>query len=425
MAQGLSPQKYDRLYSLSNRGEYGTLIQHLRDHDDENVRFGASGVLAESVEEFKEAVTPEAQEVLVDSVLNDPSDAVRANVISILLEIDESTLDTVVTRLQAEPEATPTGTPYPLILTKWHSKPKPELRYLAVVGFERVGSASAAQKLRTTIKRENNMRVLKRAIKAGGKIGDETFVTPIQEQLRVEDAQYDSSVNEEQIREVKEAAVQALVRIGSNAAYEALLTASRGTDEQLKEQVLSEIGKFGAEDTVDVIVRELDNDENDELRKEAAEGVITTFRESEFDEGDSIRQQTIDKISEEVSIDVSTEFASIVAESPRKSEKRNAAWMLGQLESTSDETVESLLTALQDDDANLRQIATASLTKLDPTEIEPKIDAFIDEIDSESEAYQLASFIKSNLKDEAEEAKKELVDYSYVASPSDYTTDRE
>lgn len=421
MADGLSPKKYDHLYSLSNRGEYGQLIQHIRNHRAENVRFGAAGVLSESIEGFKSELTPEYQQALVDSVLNDPSDAVRANVINVLLEIDASTIDTIITRLQAEPQATPTGTPYPLILTKWHAKPKPELRYLAVVGFGRVASNSAIQKLRITIQRESNMRVLQRAIREGGKVGDETFVTPIQERLRVDHEQYDASVNRAEIMAVKQAAVEALVKLGTDAAYEALLTASRGADEALKEHALSEIGKFGAEETVDVIVDELDNEENDALRQEAASGVITTFREAAFEEADSIRQQAIKQISEEVSTDVSREFASIVSDSPRKSEKRNAAWLLGQLEAETDIAVDSLIAAMEDDDEYLAKIATASLTNVDSTELTEKIESLLETLTAGSEAYELATFLKSHLQDDAEEAKKELVEYRYVTCPSDYS----
>lgn len=424
MAQGPSPKKSDHLYSLSKRGAYGKIIQHIQDHDDEHVRFGAAGVLSESIHGFKQQMTPEARKALISVVLSDPSDSVRANVLRVLIEIDESMVDNVIARLEMEPQATPTGTPYPLILTKWHSTRRPELRYLSVAGFGNVASKSAISKLRTTVEREENLLVLKRAIKESGEVGDEKFVTPIQGYLRVDDDTYQLSANETEIREIKQTAVEALVKIGTDAAYEALVTASRGTDEELREHVISEIGKFGAQNTVDLIVDELNNEDNDELRGEAAEGVITSFTESEFEEGHSVREQAIDMISEDVETDVTDEFVSIVDESPRKSEQRNAAWLLGQLEDTSEETVDCLLDALNDDDAYLRKVATASLAKLDPNEIAGKIDDFLDAVDEDTEAHTLGRFVKSNLEDEAEKAKKELVDYSYISDPSDYTTQR-
>mgnify|MGYP006276319965 FL=1 len=424
MAGSPTPRNTDQLYALSNRGEYGRLIAYIRNHNKENVRFGAAGVLSESIEGFKEEITPQYQQALVESVLNDPSDDVRATVLNVLLAIDESTIDTIITRLETEPQSTPTGTPYPLILTKWHGKPRAPLRFLAVAGFGRARSRNTIEKLRTTIIREENMRVLRRAIEEGGAVGDERFVTPIQEHLRMDNEKYEGTTKSKQVERVKEAAVEALVKIGSSGAYEALLTASRSSDETLKEHVISEIGKFGAQDTIDVVVDKLDSDDNDTLRQEAAEGVMTTFREADFEDGHSVRQRTIEQIDEEISTDVSEEFATIISEAPRNAEKRNAAWLLGQLESETDIAVDSLLDALEDDDEYLRTIATASLTNIEHAQLEEKVDAVLNTADEDSEAHKLASFLKSHLTNDAAAAKKELVDYRYVSKPSDYTVDR-
>ncbi len=421
MAQSPSPDTADYLYSLANRGEYGELIRHIRDHDDQHVRYGAAGILAESADAFAEAVTPQTQQALIGCVLSEPSDAVRANILNVLLTVDESTFDTIITRLEADPQSTPTGTPYPLILTKWHGKPRAPLRFLAVAGFGRVESRNTIEKLRTTIIREENMRVLRRAITEGGDVGDERFVTPIQEHLRKDNEKYEGTSRSGLVDQVQQAAVEALVKIGSSGAYEALLSASRSANETLKEQVISEIGKFGAQDTVDVVVDKLDADDNDTLRQEAASGVITSFTQSSFEESHSVRQRTIEKIDDEISTDVSAEFAGIVSEAPRNAEKRNAAWLLGQLESETDIAVDSLLDALADDDEYLRTIAAASLTNIDHAELEQKVDAVLETADEESDAHKLASFLKTHLHNDAEAAKKELVDYRYVSEPSDYT----
>ena len=422
MAQTPSPNTADYLYSLANRGRYGELIRHIRDHDEQSVRYGAAGILAESANGFAEAVTPQTQQALIDCVLTEPSDAVRANILNVLLAVDESTFDTIITRLEANPEATPTDTPYPLILTKWHSSGRPTLRFLAVVGFGRVRSQTATAKLRTTLSRETDLRVLRRALEEAGTVGDGTFVTPIQEHLRAGDDAFQQSAHSEQIGAIKEAAVEALVEIGTDAAYEALVTASRSTDDKLKEHVIGKIGRFGAKETVDLVVDELDEESNEAIREEAAGGVIATFTETGFDEGDAVRQQAIEKIAEDVSADVSEEFASIVEESPHTSEQRNAAWLIGQLESSSEKTIDCLLEALEADDPDLRKIASASLTKLDEARVEEKIESLLATVDEDTEAYTLASFIQSNLQDTAAEAKKELVEYTRVTTPSDYTT---
>lgn len=422
MAESPARGTADYLYSLADRGEYAELIRHIRDHSDQHVRYGASGILAESADSFAEEVTPETQQALIDCVINEPSDAVRANVLSVLLTVDESTFDTIITRLEADPQATPTDRPYPLILTKWQSADRRSLRFLAIVGFARVRSQSTISKLRTVLKRETDFRVVKRAIEAAGTVGDETFVSPIQEYLRADGAEFHQSVTDKQLESVREAAVESLVKIGTDAAYEALVSASRSTDDDLKGHVISEIGRFGAQETVDLVVDKLDDEDNETVREEAAAGVITTFTETDFDEGGAVRQQAIEKMAEEISTDVSAEFASIVEDSPRKSEQRNAAWLLGQLETTNSEAIDTLVSTLNDEDDNLRKIASASLTKLDQSDVDEKIDSFLESVDEDSEAHTLASFVQSTLHSSGEEAKKEMVEYTHVADPSDYTS---
>lgn len=424
MAESPSPNQTDHLYALANRGDYDKLVGYIRNHDDENVRYGAAGIVAESLPEFTAQVTTQTQRLLVESVLADPSDAVRAHVVNILLEIDESTIDNIITQLELDPQSTPTDTPYPLILTKWHSSPRAPLRFLAVVGFGRVGSQSTTAKLRTTITRETDLRVLRRAIEEAGTIGDKTFVSPIQEHLRAGNDEFQQSDTEE-IDRIKQAAVDALIQIGTGAAYEALVTASRSTDDKLKEHVIGEIGRFGAGETVDLVVDELGTEANEELRTEAAEGIITTFTEAEFEEGDAVRQRAIEKIADDVSIDVSAEFASIVEDSPYESEQRNAAWLLGQLESANEEAASCLVDAIQADDEYLRKIASASLTQVDAPGIESEIESILEAVDEDTEVYTLASFVQSARRSTAEEAKKELVEYTHVVDPSDYTTSRQ
>ena len=403
MVEEPSSELFDKFYALSTRGAYDELIRYLRGHDEEDVRYGAAGVLSESAEDFATEITSPTRKALVDSVLNDPSDAVRANVVKTLLAIDESIADNIITRLEMQPESTPTEAPYPLVLTKWHERQWPELRYLAVVGFGRVASQTTIEKLRTTVQRETDLRVIRRAIEESGALGDETFVTPIKSYLRIDDDNRYQSADPEQIRQTKQAAVEALVTIGTEGAYEALRTASRGTDTELKACAISEIGRFGTDETVDLIVDELHNEDGG-VRQEAAEGLITAFTESDFEEGDTVRQQALEKIGDDVDASVSDEFASIVDDSPHKPEQRNAAWLLGQLETATEETVESLLAALKHEDDYLRIIAAAGLTTLDPALVDQKLSAFIESVDEESPAHDLASMIQSRLQDGPEKA---------------------
>ncbi|ERH07726.1 MAG: hypothetical protein J07HN4v3_00089 [Halonotius sp. J07HN4] len=48
-------------------GKYGELIRYHRHHNEENLRYGAAGVLAESVDRFAEQVTPYTRKALAES----------------------------------------------------------------------------------------------------------------------------------------------------------------------------------------------------------------------------------------------------------------------------------------------------------------------------------------------------------------------
>lgn len=408
----------DQLYRLSEQGEFDTLINYIQQHSNESVRYGAVGVLSESTHAFVEQITQQQQQALISIVLSEPSDRIRAKILHLLLEIDESTLDNIITRLETNPKNTPTNKPYPLVLTYWVGKPQPELRLLAVVGFGHIGDQSSITKLRTLLREETNLRVINRAIKEAGDIGDESFVDPIQDYLRVDETGFQGASHEMK-RDVQQTAIQALIKIGTNAAYEALVTACRTTDDELKKHAISEIGKFGARDTVDFAIDGLDGDDAD-MRQKAAKGVLTNFTETNFDEGDEVRQQALEKISSEINTQPHKEFRDIITESDRVVEKRNAAWLLGQLENIDNETINTLLDALHSDDEYLRKIAAASIWNSDDDMLSRKIQQFLSQTDQETAAYDIAKSIHAQLQQSADEVKKDVVNYTYISHPDEY-----
>lgn len=418
---GTDQTKDDYLYALANRHEYAELVKHIKRHNKENVRFGAAGILLESVSSFSNYITPNLRSHLVNSVLTDPSDAVRGKVIELLVEIDPNIADSVIIRLETNPQQTPANSPYPLILTKWHTSQHTGVRYLAVVGFGRAGSQTATKRIETTLIRENEPVVLTRAAQEAGELGDELFVTPLQNYLQADHNELDIPATRTETNQLKKACIDSLIEIGTDGAYEALVTASRSTDEELKQQVIGQIGRFGAKDTVDLVVDELDNDESEQVRSEAAEGVITSFTESNGD-GDTIRQRAIEKIGEQIENDVSAEFASIVDESENKLERRNAAWLLGQLGESNGKAINTLTDSIQSDDKYLQRISAASLAQLNDESITRQVESVLSKTDEGTEAHKLSEYVQSALVDTAEEAKKEVIEYTEVSDPSDYTS---
>lgn len=419
-----SPQSStsDYLYALSNRGEYGELVKYVRYHDNESVRYGAAGILSESAHGFKNHATPQMRQLLIDTVLNDPSDAVRAHVIELLLTMNEEIIDNIITRLEVNPVETPVDYPYPLVLTKWCSSNRPGLRYLAAAGFGSTASQTAVTKLRKLLIEDEHPRVLSRAMNEASTVGDETFVTPIQSYLRNDPEDLDKIGTQSDIQRVKRASVEALIGIGTDAAYEALISASRSSNEEIKQYAISEIGRFGAEDTLELIIDELHTDSTAPVREEAAEGLLTAISESGFEESHDVRRDAIQTLGDDVSKDVCSEFASIVETGERISQKRNAAWLLGELQESNEEVITTLLASLTARDEYLQKVASASLLQLDDTAVLEHVDDFLSRVDADSDAHQLASFVQANVVDESKKAKQEVIEYSYITDPDEYTS---
>lgn len=404
----------DILYSLSNKGEYGKLIEYIQKHNDKHVRYGAAGVLLESVYEFKMKANKEDHKKLIDIVLTEPNDSIRAKVLEILIQIkDESVLETIITRLGSSSYPTPKKTPYPRILTKWHSSTYYTLRLLAVVGFGSITEKSYKTKLRTSIRKESHVKVLRRAIEEGGKIGDETFVTPIQNYIYNPSDEFQTT-DESEVEDIKKTAIEALVEIESDAAYEALLAATRKKDKSLKEHAIKKIGEFGAERSLDIVVDKLDAKDS-KIRKSAAESVLDTVSES--DDSHSIRMKIIEELNKDSDVNVTDQFSEIVSDADENPKRRNSAWLIGQLEESSENNIEALLQAVVSEDPYLQKIAAASLYKLDKDSVIEHIEEYLTEVNTNSDEYELLKYIKSRLETDY---KKEVVEYTYVTKPSDY-----
>lgn len=406
----------DFLYSLSSQGNYDKLITYIENHDDKHVRYGASGVLLESSNQFRMQANSEQVQRLIQITLTEPNHQIRAKVLEILVEIEgESALEDVIDRLGSSAYPTPTDTPYPRILTRWHSSQYYSLRLLSIIGFGTLSEESYNIKLKTSIQKESHPKVLRRAIEEGGKLRDETFVKPIQQYIYASDTEFQTT-NQDEIKEIRKTAIEALVTIGSDAAYEALLTATRKQNKTLKKHALKKIGEFGVNQSLDVAVDELDA-EDQEIRKSAAESVLNSFQTVEED-SHAVRMKALDQLTQDTDLNAADQFAEIVTEADEKPVQRNSAWLLGQLQDSKTNTITALLDAVDSEDPYLRKIAAASLYRLDENKVIPKIETKLQTLESDSEAYEVLSFINSRLK---EDYKKEVVEYTYVSEPSDYS----
>jgi len=120
-------------------------------------------------------------------------------------------------------------------------------------------------------------------------------------------------------------------------------------------------------------------------------------------------------------------FVTLFEESDRRAIRRNTAWLLGRIANPHprDETVETLIDALDADDDTTAQIAATSLVRIGGIDLADRLEDAIESYETSENARQRAKFVHSQITDsEAEELLKETVEYVRVTEPADYTAQK-
>jgi len=400
----------DFLYTLATNGQFMRIARYLASNDAVAVRRGAAGILTEFAGDLESAATNEFTGTLVTAVLTETDEVVRARVIETLLYIDESIIDTLVTRIASDNEPTPTDSPHPLVLVEWMGSQHAELRLLAVAGLGDVGAPNMIPRLAAACS-DNDQRVRERALKELGRIGSARAIDAVADCL-------DSDIGT-----IRWEAARALAEIGTDGALDHLMPAARTDDEELREIVLSELGAFGSDRALDTIVSGLSDDEP-EIRQAAASSLIELVWSASFEESHNVREEVAQAIEEleDEDQDVVTEFVTLFSETPRTAIRRNTAWLLGRIGDSRDAVIDTLLDALADEDLPTAQIAASSLARIGGRGIEDDVEAYIQSQPEESARRARAEFVLSQITDsEADVILKRTVEYIHVTEPEDYT----
>lgn len=403
----------DYLYKLAEKQEYTKLVEIITTHSQTEVRYGAAGILVEEDTKFTTTITPDQQKMLVTHILKEPNDKVRSKIVQLLLQIDTSIIDTIIYRFKID--QTPNNIPYPLVFTRYTSKEWP-LRYLAAAGFGTVGSQTTIRKLLTMLQNESHPKVLYRVIQESGEVGNEQFVDPLKRYIDITEEQFKSSTTDQQIKKIQEATVESLIKIGTSAAFEAVLTASRSRDDHAKDVILEKIGKFGYKDSIKVLTKNIQS-ESDSIQKSAASGAVKLLKNAE---NDTTRQQLIQELQTKSDSNISQHFTTIIQDSAQTIERRNAALILGELDELREQDITTLLETFDSNDDVLKIISASSLYKINCNICRKKLQEHISTIKTDDT--QLRTFLQ-NLKEllEKEDPKKRVANYTYVSEPDDYS----
>ena len=404
----------DFLYTLATNGQFDRIARYLGSNDSLGVRLGAAGILAEFGDGVRRADNGEIKQQLISGVLNETNETVRARIVEALLYIhDEDIIETLVRKVAADTEPTPTDSPHPLVLVEWLGSDHPELRLLAVAGLGDVGTHTVVPKLASACT-DDDYRVRARAIEECGRVGDHRCVDALVDALD----SYDEAI--------KMKAARSLAQIGGDTAIEALIDAAKTDNTELRRTVIESLGTLGSLDVLTILLNGID-DSDDAVQQAAAESVVELVYQAPFEESHTVRETVVEELRANTDSDTVPIFLRLFVESDRRAIRRNTVWLLGHIANPHprEETVKTLIDALDADGGTTAQIAATSLVRIGGIDLEDQLADAIDSYETSEDARQRAKFVHSQITDsDAEELLKETVEYVRVTEPADYTAQK-
>jgi FOG: HEAT repeat len=304
MSNNAQSSETDFLYTLASNGRFDRIADYVASNEALAVRYGAAGILTEFAGDLKTAATTELRKKLINAVLEEPDDRVRARVVEALLYIDESILDTLVTKIAADREPTPTDSPHPLLLVEWLGSDSVELRLLAVAGLGDVGTPSMIPKLSSACS-DTDRRVRERALKELGRIGNPRCVEEVADCL------------DSDIASIRHEAAKTLGEINTRGAIDRLRPAGRrDEDDELRRIALDQLGTFPSSDVINTLSDGV-TDENPEIQQAAASSLMELISSASFEESHTIREEVAEEI-EALDEDVVPAFVTLFTDTHRQ-----------------------------------------------------------------------------------------------------------
>jgi len=409
MSGDKNPTETGFLYSIANSGQYERLITYLGSNEPLAVRKKAADLLTQSLESLIEQDTDPIIDELYTAVLTESNDAVRADILEVLIYLAETPIDGFIMRIESRDYPTPTDSPSPLLYVEWIDSRHVELRLVAVAGLGRVGTEQVVPKLVVAC-RDDDKRVQIRALDELGQIGDPRCVDAVKNRLQTAD------------KDVKTAAARCLARIGTPSALSELMPLAKKDDPRLRQAIVSELGKTGSLPVFGILLREIANPES-QLKESAIRSAVELIAYAKSDESHAVRITVETHLNQFVDQDTINTLSG-VAKAPTPQIKRNAIWLLCQLidPSVHTETLDKLIATIGDEDETTAKMTVSKLANCRDPIIIDRVEEFIQTHDVDSRVSQRAEYIRNQIeKKSPNDRLKDAVEYTKVSDPADYT----
>lgn len=395
---------------LARDGRVKALVEYLKRSEKPATRKRAAELLADFAETSRDVNRRLITNALIGVVLDDDSEAVRAQAIDSLYRYGREPVDRLISRMAGFDAVEAPDWVTAKQLVKWLKSEHPEFRLVAATVLGRIGDEHVVPYLIESFD-DLDPRVRERAVTACGRIGDPRAIEPLADRLD------DSKAT------VRQAAADALVTIGTKTALQRLIPAVEADDERVRHVAVSELSKLRSAQSLSALAEALE-DESDTVRQTATLSLIELTAVVGSDE---VRQFVADRMHAVDDAELIPRLLDLRSQTTRQSVERTVVWLLGRVVSPEADDIgkahEALLGAL--DDERLSKVAVGSLDALGGRRLEDRLLRFVRQEEGSEAARERAEAILDRIEtDRVTETVRDSVEYTYVQDPADYTRQR-
>lgn len=338
------------IYQLERDGDVDELRKLLEGSDSSAVRGRAANALGEIAVEEERGVG-----VLLRTAVEDDDAHVRAAAIDALDEIGGGALRRLFAELSGVEIHDGDGLPVEVLVDALDDD-TPELRMAAANAIAHDGLEQATPALLDHLD-DPDARVRLRVVRALGAVGDERAVERL------------SSPRDNGSTRFRQEVARALGAIGGEPALDALGPLLSDRELKVRRDAVSALGEFHRCRPIEQLVERLDDDE-EAIRRAAVYAIVDLLSNAPAGASHELRSEVVEELSTTHDGAVVDALVELFEESTEAHRRRNAAWLIGRVSDREEIAVETLVTALGDDDDTVRQFAATSLTAIDAPGVE-------------------------------------------------------
>lgn len=387
----------NEIETLRNNGDIKKIISKLKNGKKEK-RKEIAILLNQNISK-KPFDIPESFKIdICDMVINEKYHSIRSELIEVIKMLDDDYLSLLNKRISEKQNSND----YPKHFEDWLESDYTEVK---LVAFNYL-SENYKNYIHKEIKElcvSSNLRLRKEAIKTAGDLGYNKFVENLSENLNHKNP------------EVREYAIDSLIKINSDEAFNLLLPICIDKEHEYYMKVLRNIGDFGNLDCFGSIIYGY-NDSDKKIKFESVKSSVKLILNTNSHKA----KKTIASYYG----DDSTEYLKRLLDLDNYEMRRNAIWLIGEVSNEyNEELIEKLVKCIDCEDKITEQIAKSVLRDIDDRKVVRKLDEYIRDNNVKSRSLEHADYIKNKIiiDKSYSDIRKRNVEYTNIDNPKEYT----